>query len=69
MFGDPVLEQRLADLLEFGEIALSLRSRLSRMQILDGPAMVASMRASTASVLARPPRERAKDRTWKGLIG
>ena len=30
--------------------------------------MVASIRASTASVLARRPMERAKDRTWKGLI-
>ena len=31
-------------------------------------AMMASIRASTASVLARRPMERAKDRTWKGLI-
>ena len=34
--GDPVLQQRVADLLEFGKIALSLRTRLSRAQILDG---------------------------------
>ena len=34
--GDPVLEQRVADLLEFDEVALPLRSRLSRTQVLDG---------------------------------
>ena len=31
-------------------------------------AIVASIRASTASVLASRPSERAKERTWKGLI-
>ena len=34
--GDPVLAQHVADLLEFGEVALPLRSRLGRAQILDG---------------------------------
>ena len=34
--GDPVLAQRVADLLELREVALPLRSRLGGAQILDG---------------------------------
>ena len=34
--GNPVLAQRVPDLLELGEVALPLRSRLGRAQILDG---------------------------------
>ena len=33
--GDPVLAQRVADLLELGEVALPLRSRRGRVQILN----------------------------------
>jgi len=50
--------------LEFGEVVLpSDRASVGRRSSTDA-AMVASIRASTGSVLVRRPSERAKDRTW-----
>ena len=67
--GDPVRDQRIADQLEFGKVALPFGLRLSRAQILDGRRH-GSQHPGVHGIGLGAPAERAgeKDRTWYGLI-
>ncbi len=63
--GDPVLDQRIADQLEFGQVALPFGLRMSRAQILDGRRH-GGQHPGVHGIGLGAPAERAGERTGPG---